>query len=165
MNGNLQISPYLRNQRQFPNDDLRELANQTDHAYIDIAQKVNLRTIGLFADNFPMVTGETWYLNGQSLRQQTLRQVYPFGTIAPGTELDIPTGITNLGQFSRIYGTCITNVPDYRPLPYSDQGTVTTNISILVATVAGQLQIRILPGATSPTITSGIIILEWLSQV
>lgn len=164
MNSNLQISPYLRNQRQFPNDDLRELANQSDHAYIDIASKVNLRTIGLFAVNYPMVTGEQWYLQGQSKNQQTLRQIYVFGTVLPGTELDIPTGITNFIEFTRIYGTCITNIPDYRPLPYVDQGLVTNNINILVGTVAGQLQIRILPGATSATITSGTIVLEWLSQ-
>lgn len=165
MNGNLQITPYLRNQRQFPNDDLRELSNQVDHAYIDIAQKVNLRTIGLFAVNFQMVTGERWYLQGQAQVQQTLRQVYSFGAVVAGTELDIPTGITNLVEFTRIYGTCITNVPDYRPLPFADQGSATNNINILVATVAGSLQIRILPGATGPNIVSGIIILEWLSQV
>jgi hypothetical protein len=165
MNGNIQITPYLRNQRQFPNDDLRELSNQCDHAYIDIAQKVNMRTIGLFASMFQIVTGERWYLQGQSQVQQTLRQVYPFGAVAAGTELDIPTGITNLVEFSRIYGTCITDVPDYRPLPYSDQGSATNNINILVATVAGTLQIRILPGATGANIVSGIVILEWLSQV
>ncbi len=165
MNGNLEITPYLRNQRQFPNDDLRDLSNQMDHAYIDIAQKVNMRTIGLFASGFQIVTGERWYLQGQSQVQQTIRQVYPFGAVAAGTELDIPTGITNLVQFSRIYGTCITDVPDYRPLPYADQGAATNNINILVGTVAGIQQIRILPGATGANIVSGIIILEWISQV
>lgn len=164
MNGNLQITPYLRNQRQFPNDDLRELSNQTDHAYIDIAQKVNMRTIGIFASGFQIVTGERWYMQGQALVQQTLRQVYPFGAVAAGTELDILTGITNLTEFSAIYGTCITDVPDFRPLPYSDPGLVTTNIAILVSTIAGSLQIRILPGATGPNLVSGKIILEWLSQ-
>lgn len=165
MNGNLQITPYLRNQRQFPNDDLRELSNQCDHTYIDIAQKVNIRTIGLFASGFQIVTGERWYLQGQSQVQQTLRQLYPFGAVAAGTELDIPTGITNLVEFTRIYGTCITDVPDYRPLPFSDQGSATNNINILVATVAGTLQIRILPGSTGANIVSGNIVLEWLSQV
>ena len=64
-----------------------------------------------------------------------------------------------------IYGTCITDVPDFRPLPYSDQGSATNNINILVSTVAGTLQIRILPGSTGANIVSGIAILEWLSQV
>ena len=80
-------------------------------------------------------------------------------------ELDIQTGITNLVEFTRIYGTCITDVPDYRPLPYSDEVSATNNINILVATIAGTLQIRILPGATGANIVSGIVILEWLSQV
>src|ERR1700676_2838282 len=74
----LQQSPYLRNQRQFPNDDLRELSNQMDHAYIDIASKVNNRVIGLFGTNFQIITGERWFFTGSTDPQQSLRQVYNF---------------------------------------------------------------------------------------
>lgn len=164
MNTPLQQSPYLREQRQFPNEDLKDLSNQMDHAYIDIASKVNARTIGTFAVNSPIITGEQWFLSGQPFRQQTLRQVYAFGAIASGAELDIPTGITNFVRFTKIYGVVTTNSPDYRPLPYVDPHTLTTGMALLVGTVAGIQQIRIVLGATAQPVTSGVVVLEWLSQ-
>ena len=60
----LNKAPFLRSQRQFPNDDLKSLSNQTDHVYIDIAQKVNQRIIGTYATNFQVVTGEGWFFDG-----------------------------------------------------------------------------------------------------
>ncbi len=169
LNVPLQQAPYLREQRQFPNEDLKDLSNQMDHTYIDIASKVNARIIGTFANSFQIITGETWYLNGSNQKQQTLRQVYNFGAIAPGTELDIPHGITNFTAFTRIYGVVTTDLPDYRPLPYIDPATLTTGMALLVGpgTVAPNIGvpcIRIVLGATARPVTSGIVVLEWLSQ-
>jgi len=53
-----QQSPYLKEQKHFPNRDLLDLSGQVDIAYIDIAQKINARTIGTFGLGFPLVTGE-----------------------------------------------------------------------------------------------------------
>jgi len=47
---NFQQAPYLRDQRKFPHD-VQQLSEQVDNAYIDIASKVNSRTIGLFLCN------------------------------------------------------------------------------------------------------------------
>lgn len=152
----LQQSPYLREQRQFPNDDLRELSNQVDHTYIDIASKVNARTIGLFAVGFPMVTGETWFLTGQPNRQQTLRQVYTFtgaGNIAHGINF------ASITQFTRGFGD------------YTDG---TNWYGVIFATsvgIAGQVTFYITPtnivvlvDGGAPAVTSGTIVVEWLSQ-
>jgi len=49
--------PYLRVQRDFP-AEINELSKQVDQAYIDIAQKVNVRTIGIFPVLSPVNTGE-----------------------------------------------------------------------------------------------------------
>ena len=155
--------PYLRTTREFP-EDLQQLTVQVNKSYVDIANAVNNRTIGLFPTNRPAITGESWFLSGNQ-RQQTLRQVYPFGAIAAGTELDIPTGITSFVSFTRIYGTVVTNVPDYRPLPYIDPASLTTGMAILVGTVAGIQQIRIVLGATAVPVVSGIAVLEYLSNV
>lgn len=154
----LQKSPYLREQRQFPNEDLRELSNQVDHAYIDIANKVNARTIGLFAVGNQIVTGESWYLAGQINRQQTLRQVYPFttaGTILHGIN------IVTVSTFTKIYGV-FTDGTVWYPLPYVDVVAANNQVNIVV----NATQIVITAGAGSPpSITSGIVVLEWLSQV
>ena len=162
MTTNLQFSPYLPRQRNFPIDSAQVLGVELDKTYIEIAQRVNERTIGLFSVNLPSITGENWYLQGQPRINQTLREVYQFGPIAPGTELDIPHGILNFTQFTRIYGTVITNAPDFRPLPYIDPVTNTTGMALLVGTIANVGVIRIVLGASAQPVVSGIVILEWL---
>lgn len=153
---NLQQMPYLRAQRQFPNGDLRELANQTDHAYIDIAAKVNERTIGIFAVNYPVITGNSWYLNGQSKKQQTLRQVYTFtaaGNIAHGVNF------SSISQFVPSYGT-FTDGTNWYGVIFGSSVAIAGQVSFYVTPT----NIVVLSGAGAPAITSGSVILEWLSQ-
>lgn len=156
--------PYLRTSRQFP-EDLKQLSIEVNKSYIDTATAVNNRTIGIFPTNRPAITGESWYFSSQ--RQQTLRQIYPFGAIAAGTELDIPHGLDldNVVRFTRIYATVTTTTPDYRPIPYIDPAVLTTGMTILVGPVAGVSCIRIVLGATAVPVTSGVAVLEWLSNV
>ena len=98
MSINRQQIPHLREQRQFPFDDLKQLARQVDEAYLDIATNVNARTIGQFPIGFAAVTGESWFLQGGNKRQQALRQVYTF--TAAGS---IPHGIipSSISQFTK----------------------------------------------------------------
>lgn len=157
MNNIVNQVSYLRTSREFP-EDLHQLSVEVNKTYVDIANCVNSRTIGLFPMNRAAVTGESWYLSGNR-RQQTLRQVYPFGIIAAGGILNIPYKLQGFSQFSRIYGTCITST-DFRPIPYASL-VVNSNIDIRVTTT----NIVIAVGAASPALVSGIIILEWLSDV
>lgn len=155
---------FLRTSRQFP-ADLAQLAIQVGRSYIDIATAVNTRIVGIFSTNLPIVTGESWYV-ANNQKQQTLRKLYVFGTIAAGTELDIPVNIpADFIQFTKIFGSVITNVPDYRPLPYPDPVTNTNGMTILVGLVGGVLSIRIIVGATAPNVVSGLAVLEYLSNV
>jgi len=154
---------YLPTSRNFP-EEIKQLTVEATKSYIDTANAVNVRTIGIFPINRPAVTGESWFIT-KNQKQQSLRQVYTFGAIAPGTELDIPHGITNFTTFTKIYGVVTTNIPDYRPLPYVDPATLTTGMAILVGNVAGVPSIRIVLGATAVPVTSGIAVLEWLSAI
>lgn len=164
MNNNQNKTPFLRTSRQFPTET-KQLSLEIDRSYIDIANAVNNRTIGIFPSNAPGVTGESWFLRN-SPKQQTFRKIYSFGAIASGTELDIPIEITTgFVLFTRIYAAVITNVVDYRPIPYVDPSGGTVGMTILVGPVAGQLQIRIVLGATAPAVTSGIAVLEYLSNI
>lgn len=152
---NVQLSPYLRDQRSFPLKDVKDLSNQVDQAYIDIASKVNARTIGLFANRYQVITGESWYLDGSSQKQQTLRQVYTFTST---TAIDHGIPVAQISGFTKMYGT------------YTDG----TNWYGLIAgsnvAIAGQISFYITPtqivfvvGGGSPTLTKGTIVLEWLS--
>lgn len=152
-------TPYLITTRDFPFEPER-LAKELNRSYIDIANSINVRTIGIFSINRQVITGESWVLAG-NVRYQTLRQVYQFGAIAAGATLDIPHGIKNINQFTRIYGTVVTNIPDYRPLPYVDPTTLTTGMALL----CNGTNIHIAVGATAIPVVNGIVVLEWLTAV
>lgn len=157
MTTNLQNSPYLQKQRNFPTQNSQALGVELDHAYIDIANKVNDRTVGLFSANLPSITGESWYVMGQPNRQQTLRRAYPFTTTAA-----IPHGIdfSQITYITRMYGQYTDNTNWYGLIPAS-------NVAI-----PGQISFYLTPtnitfvvGAGAPTLTKGIIVIEWLSQI
>jgi hypothetical protein len=160
---------FLRTQVAFPTD-MDELVLELDKGWVDTASAINNRIISLFATNKSVITGESWFIF-QSRKQQTLRRVYTFGPIPPatdipaGTEVDIPINIPNFTQFTRIWGTVVTTAIDWRPLPYVDPFLVTTGMALLVGPIAGINNIRIVLGATAQPVTSGLVVLEWLSQV
>lgn len=157
MNTFLQQSPYLREQRQFPYEDVRQLSNQVDLAYIDIASKVNSRTIGIFGVNFPTITGEQWYLQGQPTKQQTLRQLYTFSGAGP-----ILHGINwaSVSQISaKSYGSYTDSTNWYGAI-YASSIAIAGQVSFYVTPTS----IVILRDAAAPVISTGTIILEWLSQ-
>lgn len=163
MNENqLNRAPFLRTSRNFP-IDTKKLEIELNSSYIDLAGAINARTIGIFPTNRPIATGESWYLT--SSKQNTLRMIYNFGAIAAGAELDIPLNYTDFTLLTKITATVKTNVPDYRPIPFVDPVTATNGMEILVGTVAGILQIRIILGATAPAVVSGIAVIEFLSVV
>lgn len=153
---------YLRTSRDFP-EEMHQLTVEVNKAYIDTANAINVRTIGIFPTNKPAITGESWFITNNQ-RQQTLRQIYSFGNIAAGAELDIPHGITSFTQFTKIYAVVTTTGVDYRPIPYVDPTTLSTSMTILVGDVAGVPSIRIVLGATAVPVTKGIAVLEWLSN-
>lgn len=161
MNNVVNSVAYLRTSREFP-EDLRQLTVEVNKAYIDTANSVNNKIIGIFPVNRPAITGESWFLTNQ--RQQTLRQVFPFtsaGNIPHSiifTETDGPT---------RIYGT-FTDGTKWYPLPYVDVTAANNQITIDVtsATTTTSGNVEIIAGAGAPpTIVSGRVVIEWLSSI
>ena len=153
---NFQISPFLTSQRKFPYENISDLALQSDLAYIDVAQKVNLRTIGVFPTNYPVLTGETWFITGSATRQQTLRQVYTFtgtGNIAHGINFASVSAFTNpFGSF--------TDGTNYYGAIYASNVAIAGQITFYITPT----NIVVLAGGGAPAITRGIIVLQWLSQ-
>lgn len=156
-------APFLRTSRKFP-QDLNILEKELTNMYLDIAFAVNARIIGNYT-NVASLTGSIWNTSSTAMgtgtfKISTYRQVYNFGTVAPNATLRIAHGITTLAQFTSITGTCITNFPDYRPIPFADPSVATGNIALL----CNNSQVIVINGSTAPTINSGIIVLEWLVQ-
>lgn len=148
-------APFLRTSRNFP-QEIQALAVEINKSYVDIANSVNQRTIGIFPANTQAITGEQWFVASGNQRQQTLRKVFTF--TAAG---NIPHGIsfTNLSGFTRIYGT-FTDGSIWYPLPYVDVTSATNQVNVIV----NSTNIVISSGSgTPPTISSGFLVLEWLS--
>ena len=150
-------APYLRTSRQFPEDAPR-LSIELDKSYLEIANAVNTRTIGLFALKRNSITGESWYVSSMDQKQQTLRQVYTFssaGNINHGINFKLIQG------FTRIYGT-FTNGSIWYPLPYVDVIAANNQVNVIV----NNTNIVITRGGGAPpVITSGFVVLEWLSNI
>jgi hypothetical protein len=156
---NQQQQPYLPNSRDFPVQSPTLLEPELVKSYIDIAQAVNVRTIGIF-ERLQIVTGERWFSADPTnalRKRQTFRQVFTFGAIAAGGSLAITHGITGIVAFTKIVGTCVTDAPDYRPIPYA---SVAANANIDIRVTSTQIIISV--GAGSPNLVSGIVILEYL---
>ena len=86
----VQNAPYLRVQRNFPSESTQALTVEIDKAYLDIANRVNSRVIGIYATGSSSVTGEQWFTAGGSSKQQSQRQIYTFtsaGSIPHGLNL------------------------------------------------------------------------------
>ena len=155
-NNSINQVSYLRLSRRFPASNITDLALEVDRAYIDVANAVNNRIISSFPNNKPMITGETWYSNGQIKTQQTLRQIYYFSSLAA-----IPHGldINTINLFTKCKGFYTDGTNYYGAM-------FTSNVAI-----AGQITFYVTPtniiflnGGGTPTVDNGIIVLEWLSR-
>jgi len=146
---------YLRTSRNFPIEDTKQLAIETNKAYIDTANAVNNRTISIFPTNVPAINGESWFLvNNQ--RQQAFRQVYTFTSTA-----NIAHGITiaDPAQFTRGFGTYTDGTNSYG-LVFATSVPVAGIITFYVTST----NIVFSVGGGAPALTSGRLVLEWLSQ-
>lgn len=152
-----QQSPFLRQQRSFPIDNMQALGVELDRSYIETAQIVNDRIIGVFTVGNFSVSGESWYLNGSSRKQQGLRRVYQF--TAAG---NIPHGLnwSSVSQITHPSGSYTDGTNWYGAIYSSDAG-IAGQVTFYVTSV----NIVVTVDAAAPVPTSGTIILEFLSQV
>lgn len=159
---NINQSPYLRTSRDFPVEDLDQLNVELVKSYIDIASNINARTIGLFPTTKSAITGESWYLRNNQ-RQQSLRQAYTFTTTA-----DIPIGFkfSTISQFSRAWGV-YTDGTNWYGIIFGTSSAIPNQISFYIALNGVSTtsdSIKFVVDAGAPALTSGTIVIEWLSN-
>lgn len=156
MSGNVfNQTPFLITSRSFP-ETLRDLSIETDKSYIDIANVVNIRTIGVFTSNKPSPSGEQWFYD-KAKKQQGFRQIYYFTTTA-----NIPHGI-NVGfisRFTRCYGEYTDGINWYG-LIHGSNAVQNNQITFYVTPTNIVFNVSV----TAPSVTSGIVVLEWISNV
>jgi hypothetical protein len=147
--------PYLRTTRNFP-EELKQLTVEINKSYVDIANVVNARIIGIFPTLRPAITGESWFLVANQ-RQQTLRQVYTFTSTS---SINHGISVNDTNQFTSCYGSYTDGTNSYGII-WGSSVAIAGQITFYITAT----QIVFLVGAGAPALTRGRIILEWLSQV
>lgn len=146
-------SPFLKTSIEFP-EEVKELSYQVNLSYVDIANAVNERMIGLFPTFRPALTGNSYYLVNNK-KQQSFRQVYTFTTTA---SINHNIDLTNIYGFAQMYGTYTDGVNWYGLIAGSNVA-IAGQISFYITST----QIVFLLGGGQPAVTKGLIILEWIS--
>lgn len=144
---------FVRTSRDFPKDDADQLSVELGKAYIDTANAINSRMIGLFPTNKPAQNGEEWYIT--NIRQQGFRKVFSFTGTAP-----IKHGIdfTSVDRFTRMFGT------------YTDGTNWYGMIAATSVAIPGQFTFYVTPtqilflGPGAPATQGATVVLEWISK-
>lgn len=155
MSSILNQSPYLRTTRNFPEDDPQQLSVEINRSYVDIASKVNERTIGVFPTSRPVINGEAWFLT-KNQKQQGLRQAYP---ITSTTAIPHGINISNIERFVRCWGE-FTDGTNWYGLLNASNVAIPGQISFYLTPT----NITFVIGAGAPALTKGTVILEWISE-
>jgi hypothetical protein len=148
--------PFLRTSRDFP-EEIQDLTLELNKAYIDTANTVNNRIIGIFPRNRPAITGESWFFMNQ--RQQTLREIYPI-TSTSAIPHNLNKIYNTIPYFTRMWGQYTNGTNWYGLIPASS-----TAISGQISFYLDATNINFVSGAGAPSLTSGVVILEWISNV
>ena len=113
---------------------------------------VNLREIAVY-DLLEILNGQLWFSADAQTKRPCFRQVYSISS-----KTNFNHGITGETLFTRIYGGA-TDGTNYFPLPY-----VSSNPANQIGLSVTPTQVVFDSGGSSPAITNGVIVLEYLKN-
>jgi len=143
-------------------EDHKQFIEQWTDLYKKVASKVNGKERAIYPLELEILNDQRFFTVGDTRTYRSVfRKVFRFDAIAAnGLPFPIPHGITGQTMFTKIQGTCITNVVDYRPIPYVS--VAAANQCIQIGVVGNN--IVIINGAAAAPITSGMVVLEYLKN-
>ena len=99
-------------------------------------------------------------VNSAFTTRNVYRIVIKITSVAAGAPPSVfPHGVSGIVACTHIYGSCVTDLPDFRPMPYASVGG--GNIDIRVDNTS----LYVLVGAGSPNIVSGTVVIEYLKNL
>lgn len=149
------VDPYLRMHWHFTQD--AQLMTELARSFNEIAIVMNMREIGTYANNLPAITGKQYFLGGSNKQQQSLRQLFAF-TAAGSYNHSIPN-LNKTGGLVQGFGS-FTDGTNYYGVLFGSSTAIAGQVSFYVTNT----QVIILSGTGAPTIKSGIVVWEWISQ-
>ena len=149
-------NPFLATNRNF-DIEYRQMQILWHQLYTQMAYAINSREISDYLlSEIPI--GQHFFKTGDpQATRAVFRKVFPIPATASGTTATLAHGI-KFTEFTNIYGTVITDVVDYRPIPYISVTAVNQGIELQCDTT----NVYVINGAAAPNITSGIVVLEYL---
>ena len=141
-------SPFVPTFQYFP-EDLSQMMVILNNMYTTLAYAINQRQIGSF-NLFEQVNGQ-FFTNPADIQipRVGFRKCF-----------EIAHGLTDVTIFTGFSGGVITNVPDFRPLPFVSATVITNQIQVY----ADGTNVYVVNGATAPQIQSGLLILDFLKN-
>lgn len=152
-------SPFVPTFQYFP-EDLSQMMVILNNMYTTLAYAINQRQIGSF-NLFEQVNGQ-FFTNPADIQipRVGFRKCFDIGVVAAGATSTIAHGLTDVTIFTGFSGGVITNVPDFRPLPFVSATVVTNQIQVY----ADGTNVYVVNGATAPQVQSGLLILDFLKN-
>ena len=154
MNNVINQVPYLRTSRNYP-EDLPQLTIEVNKSYVDIANAVNARTIGIYPTLRPAIGGESWFIENNQ-RQQNFRQVYTFSAFGNIAHM---INFNSMSRFTKCSGA-FTDGTNWYGAIFGSNVAIAGQVSFYITPV----NIVVLAGGGAPAISSGTIVLEWISK-
>lgn len=161
-------TPFVPVYRQFPANDAHNLEKQLVNQSVQFANAINNRTVSNFqlhvdGDSQMLPNGERWFPTAaQSTTPQRLRDGFRLVvqvSDTPTVVLAVNHNITQINQVTRLYGAFFDSVNSvWLPLPYVDVLAAANQIGLKVSST----QIIVTKGAGAPSISNGIVVLEYL---
>lgn len=146
-------SPFLPITFDFPSLNPEEMAERLPKIYTDISSRLNTREISYYPLN-EIQNGQSWFTEGnpQTFRG-AFRQVFTFSSTG-----NIAHNISNITQVNG-YGQ-FTDGTNFYGAIYGSNTSIAGQISFYVTST----NIVILSGVGAPSISSGIIVLDYLKN-
>jgi len=139
-------------------ENYEQFLEQWTNLYRKVAIKVNGKERAIYPLELEILNDQSFFTAGDPRTfRNGFRKVYNFGALAAGGVLNIPHDAV-FTQMTRLYGTCITNVVDYRPIPYMSVAAANQGIQVEILGI----NIVITNGAAAAPLTSGMIVFEYL---
>lgn len=154
MNNVVNQSPYLRTSREYP-EDIKQLTVEVNKTYLDVANAVNERAIGLYPTTKASITGNQWFLTGNK-KLQSLRKVFSFSSTA---SIDHNIESIQLSRYVQAYGQ-YTDGTNWYGLLSASSTAIAGQVSFYITST----QIVFVLGAGAPSLTSGTLVLEWIAN-
>jgi hypothetical protein len=145
---------YLRTTRSFPLES-ENLSLEMNKSYVDVANAVNSRTIGLYPVNTSAISGEQWFITSNQ-KQQGLRQVYTSGSTG-----SVPHGLNLqfIDRFTKCQGSWTDGTNWYGAI-FSSSTNIPNQVTFYITPTNIVIQ-----SSGIAVVQRVLIVLEWLSNV